>query len=113
MDKPQPKLSSGQVVKWKDQDFPSTYANIMGLGMTPFDISLLFGEIGDSTPTEVTGIPKAKIILSPEQAANLVRLIGLALSTYVQNNGKLRNAGAIDMEVLKKDIEAQFVKVGE
>jgi len=110
MEKSQPKLTSGQVVKWKEQEFPSVYANIMGFGLSPFDITLIFGEIGETTPTEVVGIPKAKIILSPEQAANLIKLLQLGLSTYVQNNGQLRTAGAVDMELLASQVKAQSGK---
>jgi len=110
MEKSQPKLTSGQVVKWKEQEFPSVYANIMGFGLSPFDITLIFGEIGETTPTEVVGIPKAKIILSPEQAANLIKLLDLGLSTYVQNNGPLRTSGAVDVELLASQVKAQSVK---
>ena len=110
MEKSQPKLTSGQVVKWKEQEFPSVYANIMGFALSPFDVTLIFGEIGEATPTEVVGIPKAKIILSPEQAANLIKLLQLGLSTYVQNNGQLRTAGAVDMELLASQVKAQSGK---
>lgn len=111
MAKPQTKLSSGQVVKWNEQEFPSVYANIMGLGMTPFDISLIFGEIGDSTPTEVTAKPRARVILSPEQVANLIKLLDFALSNYIQHNGQLRSGGAVDMDFIANQVQAQSAKV--
>ena len=82
----------------------------MGFALSPFDVTLIFGEIGEATPTEVVGIPKAKIILSPEQAANLIKLLQLGLSTYVQNNGQLRTAGAVDMELLASQVKAQSGK---
>jgi hypothetical protein len=107
--KPQPKLPSGQSVKWKEQEAPSVYANIMGFGMSTFDISLIFGEIAEATVTEVTAIPRAKIILAPEQAANLMKLLGLALTSYVENYGQLRTAGAIDMDQLQAQIAAQKI----
>jgi hypothetical protein len=110
MGKSQPKLTSGQVVKWKDHEFPSVYANIMGFSLSPFDITLIFGEIGEATPTEVVGIPRVKIILSPEQGANLIKLLEIGLATYVQNNGQLRSAGAVDMELLADQVKAQSVK---
>jgi hypothetical protein len=109
-EKSQPKLTSGQVVKWKEHEFPSIYANIMGFGLSPFDISLTFGEISEATSTEVVAIPKAKVILSPEQAANLIKLLELGLSTYVQNNGQLRTSGAVDMEILAGQVKAQSGK---
>ena len=111
MAKPPMKLSNGQTVKWKEQDFPSVYTNIMGLGMSPFDITLIFGEIGDSTPTEITANPRARVIMSAEQAANLVKLLDFALSNYVKNNGQLRAGGAIDMDLLANQVEAQSVKL--
>lgn len=107
MEKPQPKLPSGQVMKWKEQEFPTVYANIMGLGMTPFDMALVFGEVGDSTATEVTGIPKVKILLSPEQASNLMQLLGVALKKFVENNGQLRTAGAVNIVEISKQLDAQ------
>jgi Protein of unknown function (DUF3467) len=103
-EKAQPKLPSGQSVTWKDPDFPAVYANIMGFGMSPFDITLIFGEISDATITNVTATPRAKVILAPEQAANLVKLLSLALSSYVASNGQLRTSGAVDMENLQTQI---------
>jgi hypothetical protein len=113
MEKSQPKLKTGQIVKWKEQEFPSVYSNIMGFGLSAFDITLIFGEIGEATPTEVTGIPKAKVILVPEQAANLIKLLEIGLATYVQNNGALRTSGAVDMELLASQVEAQSVRSDE
>ena len=81
----------------------------MGFGMTPFDIALMFGLIGDSTPTEVTGIPLVKVILSPEQAANLFKLLSVAISTFAESNGQLRLAGAVDVEDLRLKVEAAKV----
>ena len=110
MENTQPKLPSGQVMKWKEQDYPTVYANLMGFGMSPFDIALVFGEIGDSTVSEVTGIPKVKVLLSPEQAANLAKLLGVAIATYVQNNGQLRTAGAVSLDDINSQLSAQLVK---
>jgi hypothetical protein len=100
------KLPSGQTVKWKDDAaFPLVYANLMGFTLTAFDIGILLGLVGDSTPTEVTGIPQVKIVLAPEQAENLMRLLGLALETYVSQHGPLRKSGAVNLADLQKQIE--------
>ena len=85
----------------------------MGFALSPFDITLIFGEIGDATPTEVVGIPKARVILSPEQAANLIKLLDLGLATYVQNNGQLRTSGAVDTDLLASQVRSQSVKSGQ
>jgi hypothetical protein len=105
-----PKLPSGQIVKWRGDEFPSYYSNLMAFGMSPFDISITFGEIGNATSKEVEGVPRAKIILSPEQAANLMKLLGLALSNYVQNNGTLRMSGSVDLEAVSNEMKTQLSK---
>lgn len=109
-DKNHLKLPSGQVIKWKEMEYPTVYANLMAFGMTPFDISLVFGEVGDTTPEEVTGIPRVKIILTPEQAANLVKILTVGLHAYVEGNGQLRLAGALDVDGFIAQIEA--AKIG-
>jgi hypothetical protein len=102
-----PKLPSGQVVKWRVQDTTSVYANIIGFGMSGFDIYLLFGEIGESTSSEVTAIPKVKVFLTPEQASNTMKLLGIGVENYVARYGALRTSGAIDMENIKDQMKAQ------
>jgi len=97
-----PKLPSGQIVKWRGDEFPSYYSNLMAFGMSPFDISITFGEIGNATSKEVEGVPRAKIILSPEQAANLMKLLGLALS--------LRMGGSVDLEAVSNEMKTQLAK---
>jgi hypothetical protein len=112
-EKPQPKLPSGQVMKWKEQDYPSVYANIMGFAMSPFDISLIFGELGESSLTEVTGIPKVKVIVTPEQASNLMKLLGVTLTAYIENNGQLRTTGAVNVEEINAQIQAQKIVISK
>ena len=110
-EKPLPKLPSGQVVKWKAQETPTVYANIIGFGMSAFDIYLLFGEIGESTSSEVNGIPKVKVLLTPEQASNTMKLLSIGLDNYVARYGALRAAGAIDMDNIKDQMKAQKAAV--
>jgi hypothetical protein len=106
------KLPSGQVVKWKeDIAFPMVYANLMGFTMTPFDITILLGLVGDSTPTEVTGIPQAKILLAPEQAENLMKLLGLALNAYVASNGPLRTSGSLNLDDIERQLNDSKVAI--
>jgi hypothetical protein len=102
-----PKLPSGQVVKWKDQETPTVYANIIGYGMSAFDIYLLFGEIGEATSSEVTAIPKVKTFLSPEQASNMMKLLSVAVDDYVARYGPLRTVGAVNLDDIKAQVKAQ------
>jgi hypothetical protein len=111
-EKPLPKLPSGQVVKWKELEAaPHVYANIIGFSMSAFDIHLIFGEIGESTSSEVTAIPKVKVFLTPEQASNTMKLLGIGVDNYVSRYGALRTSGAIDMDNIKDQMKAQKAAV--
>lgn len=111
-DNPTPRLPSGQTIKWIESDLVSNYANIMALSMTPFDISVTFGQIGVASQTEVEASAKAKIILSPEQASNLMKLLTVAVGKYVSGNGQLRASGAVDEEAFSKAVEESRVDFG-
>lgn len=102
------RLPSGRIVKWNTQDAPTVYANLMAFGLSQFDIHVIFGEIGESTPTETTGIPRVKVILSPEQAVNLMKLLSVATESYASANGKIRDSGAVDVEQMKAQVQAQL-----
>jgi hypothetical protein len=108
--KPTPRLPSGQTVVWREENLTSYYANIMAFAMTPFDISLTFGEIGHATMTEVEAHAKAKIILAPEQAKNLLQLLTIAVDKYVQGNGSLRDSGALNKEMFSDAMEKNRVE---
>lgn len=107
------KLPSGQVVKWREQEIPPVYANIIGFGMSAFDIYLLFGEIGEATSSEVTAIPKVKVFLSPEQASNMMTLLSVALDSYVDRYGPLRTAGAVNLDDIRAQLEAQKAPINK
>jgi len=82
----------------------------MSFSVSPFDISFTLGEIGDATPTVVHAKPKVKILLAPEQAANLMKLLNVALQAYVQNNGVLRLGGAVNLDEVNEQIQAASEK---
>lgn len=84
-----------QKQNWKDVAHPSVYTNIMQVGLTPFDIGLVFGEVEKANAREVTCIPKAKIVLAPEQAANLLQMLAAALQAYAQQYGQLRGTAVL------------------
>ena len=82
---------------FKDIEYPTVYCNMMGIGATAFDIAIIFGETDKATKDEVVGIPRVKVLLSPEQAANLVTMVQTVLAEYVKDNGPLRQAGRINI----------------
>lgn len=93
-----PKLPSGQTVTWNEEKMVTYYSNLIGISMTPFDIGIIFGQIGKATGTDIEGLSLAKIILSPEQAQNLIKLLMISVTKYMQTSGELRAAGAVDEE---------------
>jgi hypothetical protein len=109
---PTPRLPTGQTIKWLEADLITQYANIMALAMTPFDISVTFGEIGIATADEVEAAAKIRIVLSPEQAANLMKLLTIAVGKYTGRNGALRTSGALDEAVFEKSLEENLVLGG-
>jgi hypothetical protein len=74
-----------------DAEYPTVYSNFMGVGATPFDISIIFAEVSQDGKGLAT--PRVKIIIAPEQAANLIQMLGDILPKYVAVNGKLRHGG--------------------
>lgn len=111
MKKTESKDAVTRSMKWKEQEHPTVYSNMIGIGMTPFDINLIFGEVVDSDKETVTGSPRVKILLSPEQAANLQKLLSVTMDAYTKANGPIRSAGAVDVADLTARVEATMPKV--
>lgn len=76
---------------WLPQPHPTVYSNLLGVGITPFDISIVFGEIANITEDEVVGNPKVRIYLAPEQVGNLIRMLEESLKMYTTQAGPLRS----------------------
>jgi hypothetical protein len=108
-----PKLPTGQVVQWNNDHLVSHYSNLMALSMSAFDISIIFGELGQASPETVEGIAKAKIILCPEQALNLMTLLSIAVQKFTEGNGPLRASAKVDGDAFKKAIDDSRVKTNE
>jgi hypothetical protein len=106
---PEMKLPTGQIINWNTQNLASVYANIMAISMTAFDLSIMFGEIGYATPESVEAVGRVKIILSPEQASNLIKLLSVAVEKYAATNGDLRTSASVDVEAFSKTLTENMV----
>jgi hypothetical protein len=82
-----------QKIEWNDEQIPSVYANVMAVGITPFDISILLGEVESASASIVKAKPRVKVIVSPEQASLLMQTIGQALAKFIEGSGQLRPVG--------------------
>ncbi len=83
-----------QRIEWREDQFPSVYSNVTSVGITPFDISVICGEVESAAPAAVKAKPHVKIILSPEQASLLMQMLQQALKRFVEGNGPLRPTGS-------------------
>lgn len=101
-----------RAVKWKEVEFPTVYSNTTGIGMTAFDINLIFGEIAHADAETTIAIPRVRIVLSPEQAVNVAKMLTMATETYRKANGEIRSSGAIDIAAMAKSAETQLAKIG-
>lgn len=88
--------SQQRKILMKNTDCPTVYSNFMGVGATPFDLAIIFGEVDLTEGSESQANPKVKVILAPEQAANLIKMVGEVLKQYVAANGTLRTGGMIE-----------------
>ena len=95
-----------QKIEWKEEQFPSIYSNVVSVGVTPFDIFILLGEVESATPSSVKAKPRVKVIVSPEQASILMQTIQQALAKFVEGNGPLRPAGKQQLDAANFKFES-------
>jgi len=96
-----------QRIEWKEEQIPSIYANVMAVGITPFDISILLGEVESASTSVVKARPKVKIIVSPEQASLLMQTIAQGLAKFQEGNGPLRPVGKQQLNSTNFKFETQ------
>lgn len=96
---------------WTEREVPTFYTNIIGFGVSPFDITLQFGEIESGSPAEIKAIPRVKVILSAEQASGLRQLLEVALEAFVKGNGPLRNVGNIDQSQIRRQLDEHITQL--
>jgi hypothetical protein len=85
--------------RWLSQQHPTVYSNLLGIGITPYDIAIIFGEIANITEGEVVGNPKVRIYLAPEQVGNLIRMLEESLKMYTTNAGPLRSQQSVMLPI--------------
>jgi hypothetical protein len=88
-------IDARQIHGFQDVEVPSLYTNFMGVGTTPFDVSIIFAEV-DQRDGKTEAMPKIKVMMAPEQAANLAGMLTQALHQFILANGKLRSSGRME-----------------
>lgn|SRR5487761_4344 len=68
---------------------PLVYANNVAIGNTAFDLRMIFGEIGDATPSKITVYQKVQVTMSWLQAKILLEFLGRYIKGYEEKNGEM------------------------
>lgn len=100
-----------QKTVWKEIDTPALYGNVIGVGSTPYDISIVIGELEGATSEQVNAKPLLKLILAPELAANLATLLTVVMEGYVSGNGPLRVTALSNTDEMKRRIADSAIKL--
>jgi hypothetical protein len=103
----QKQIAGPQAIEWLTDQHSSVYSNISAVGVTPFDLSIIFGEVASATQAAVRARPLVKVLVSPEQASILVQVLQQSLKTFVDGNGPLRPAGARTLEPKDFKVESK------
>jgi hypothetical protein len=80
-----------QQVRWKDIEFPSVYANVFGLFITPVDITIVLGEIASADASAIDAVPRMKLVLAPEFATTFLAGVANGVRIFTESHGPLRS----------------------
>lgn len=78
------------------ENCPVFYTNVGSVQSTPFDIQIIFGEV-TQLAEQVLGVARARIVMSPEYAVLLAKILNMRVEAFKKQHGALRNlASAVD-----------------
>ncbi len=69
---------------------PAVYSNVVAVISTQFDLQLIFGEAAQVTDQAVIGKALVRVIMTPEHAQFLLRLLQVRLDQFIKTVGPLR-----------------------
>jgi Protein of unknown function (DUF3467) len=101
MDNTSPFTSNKQrATRFLEIEYPTIYSNVIGIGATPYDLTVVFGLVDSATEDEVLAKPAVKVLMAPEQAANLVKILNEMLARFKEANGELRTAATVSITTM-------------
>ena len=86
----EPVAITGQQVLWKDIQYPTLYANVFTVSVTPVDVSIILGELDSANATNVIATPRIKLTVTPEFAATIIAGLAKGVNLFANSNGALR-----------------------
>ena len=87
-----------ELIRERAADAPVIYANSVNIGTSLFDISLGFGQIEESTPKRLVVTETLRVIMSPQHAKELSRLLGEQVQGYEDRFGPLPAGPVVEIQ---------------
>lgn len=83
-------ISTRTMAHVRSEKYVSFYSNFAQCAITPWDIRIVFGEIGEIDPDAPAIADLASVILTPQIAVALVRVLNGNITAYEQQYGKIQ-----------------------
>ncbi len=81
-------------------DFKAIYSNTLRLGLTPYDLFMVFGRIKESKPGQAFNDEQCEVRMSPQFFKTMVHQLNGLLRTYETQFGEVRISNQKFEEVL-------------
>lgn len=92
-----PRIFQTPPVNRKSLDHKTIYSNVVRIGITPFDIKIVFGQVADSIPgdpaQQVDDL--ATVIMSAEEAKAMIPFLQQAVQSYEAQYGEIRDVTSL------------------
>jgi hypothetical protein len=88
----------------------TAYSNIAQVIATAFDIQIVFAEMVETDDEVVRAQPRARIVMSPEQAMLLVHTLSSRLNQFQEANGPLRQSALEALTTKRRSLPMEDVR---
>jgi hypothetical protein len=75
----------------KAPDFKIVYSNVVRSGVSPWDIRLVFGQIGESDEQIPVAEDLVTVVMSPPQAKSVLQILGGIIQSYEAIFGEIKD----------------------
>jgi hypothetical protein len=84
-------------VNKKAPDHKTVYSNVVRIGITPFDIKIVFGQVVDQVPGDPAQQTEdlVTVIMSAEEAKAMIPFVQQAVQSYETRFGKIRDVTSL------------------
>jgi hypothetical protein len=91
----------------RGKDYQTVYANFAQIGQTPWDVRLLFSQLGEIDVDQGGVTDLVTIVITPALAKALINVLITNIKAYERDNGEIKLPESILREVEKRTAEAK------